>query len=68
MDTICETAGYDKAGNLTSQTDGEGNTTLFTYDEQSRITGVKLTGKGGESNQTTYAYREAGRTDCTAPL
>ena len=59
-DTICETAGYDKAGNLTSQTNGEGSTTLFTYDEQSRLTGVKLTGKGGESNQTTYAYREAG--------
>lgn len=59
-DTICETAGYDKAGNLTSQTDGEGNTTLFTYDEQGRITGVNLTGKGNASNKTSYSYREAG--------
>ena len=59
-DTICETASYDKGGNLTSQTDGEGNTTLFTYDDRSRLTGVNLTGKGDESNQTAYAYSEAG--------
>ena len=67
MDTICETAGYDKAGNLTSQTDGEGNTTLFTYDEQSRITGVKLTGKGRRI-QPDHPCLQRGRGGRTVPL
>lgn len=59
-ETICETSVYDKAGNKTSQTDGEGNTTLFTYDAQGRVTEVNLTGKGAISNRTTYSYNEEG--------
>ncbi len=58
-DTICETASYDKSGNLTSQTDGNGSQTGFAYDAEGRITGVTLQ-NGSDTCQTSYTYSEAG--------
>ena len=58
-ETICQTASYDAAGNLTSQTDGKNLKTQFSYDDQSRITGVTLPG----STAASYAYSEYGEED-----
>lgn len=56
--SIVETSVYDKSGNLLVATDGEGNVTEYTYDEQGRLIKVILVDGTDKSNVTTYAYTE----------
>ena len=51
-----DSATYDAAGNLVSQTDGEGGTTRATFDG----TGHRVLSQDADGNATTYAYDAAG--------
>ncbi len=56
-DDIVEQRSYDKRGNLTSVTDGNGASTSYTYDDYNRITCEQ----DPEGNQKHYYYDTAGR-------
>ncbi len=51
-DSIVNASVYDTSGQVISQTDAEGNTVEFAYDNQGNLTKVTLPG----DNVTTYAY------------
>ena len=51
-EAIVQASTYDKSGNETSSTDGEGNTTKFTYDEEGNITSATLP----DGTTTKYEY------------
>lgn len=54
-DSVITKASYDVNGNMISQTDALGNTTIFTYDEEDRVTSVNLP---DTDNETTFDYSE----------
>lgn len=47
---------YDASGNLIEETDGKGNKTTYSYNEEGKLTKVSLTDGTGTSNDTLYAY------------
>lgn len=47
---------YDENGNLTEETDGKGNKTIYEYNEEGRLTKVSLPDGSGSANDTLYAY------------
>ena len=56
-DSLTQTMTYDSTGNVLTTTDGEGNTTAYTYDVQGRVTSVtEPSGKGVKGSVTTYKY------------
>lgn len=56
-DSLTQSMTYDSTGNVTSATDGVGNTTSYTYDAYGRVTSVTLPTTAGEAaNVTTYKY------------
>lgn len=55
--------GYDAAGNMTSETDPDGNTTHWTYDAQRDVTSMKLP----SGLQTTYGYTAGEPTSISRP-
>ena len=56
-DSLTQSRTYDSTGNVTSATDGIGNTTSYTYDAYGRVTSVTLPTADGEgANVTTYRY------------
>ncbi len=55
-----ESTAYDAAGNATSHTDAEGDTTTLAYDAGNRLTGVVVPVAAGEAIATSYGYDAAG--------
>ena len=62
-DTIINETAYDINGNESAVTDGNGNVTTYTYDDQNRVTGVsRKNGNETISNSISYDMRTDGKT------
>lgn len=55
-DSVTESSTYDKRGNVTSETDGEGHRTDFEYDALSRLVEVSMQDGTAQPNVTRYGY------------
>ena len=54
-DTIINETAYDVNGNESAVTDGNGNVTTYTYDDQNRVTGVSRK-NGNETISNSISY------------
>ena len=62
-DTIINETAYDVNGNESAVTDGNGNVTTYTYDDQNRVTGVsRKNGNETISNSISYDMGTDGKT------
>ena len=62
-DTIINETAYDINGNESAVTDGNGNVTTYTYDDQNRVTGVsRKNGNETISNSISYDMGADGKT------
>ncbi len=62
-DTIINETAYDVNGNESAVTDGNGNVTTYTYDDQNRVTGVsRKNGNETISNSIPYDMGTDGKT------
>ena len=62
-DTIINETAYDVNGNESAVTDGNGNVTTYTYDDQNRVTGVsRKNGNETISNSISYDMGADGKT------
>ena len=62
-DTIINETAYDINGNESAVTDGNGNVTTYTYDDQNRVTGVsRKNGNETISNSIPYDMGTDGKT------
>ena len=62
-DTVVQKTSYDANGNESTVTDGNGNTTKYTYDDQSRVTEVsRENGSQTVSSTITYDTSDEGKT------
>ena len=62
-DTIINETAYDVNGNESAVTDGNGNVTTYTYDDQNRVTGVsRKNGNEMISNSISYDMGTDGKT------
>ena len=62
-DTIINETAYDINGNESAVTDGNGNVTTYTYDDQNRVTGVsRKNGNETISNSISYDMGTDGKT------
>ena len=62
-DTIIHETAYDVNGNESAVTDGNGNVTTYTYDDQNRVTGVsRKNGNETISNSISYDMGTDGKT------